>query len=83
MSEFERQPLDIIDAMLASGRQRIIIELMRRGKLDPESAITLYEATTRLDVVVKDRAAFEKGEFGPDSPSGRLVALLFKLRGEE
>ena len=45
----------------------------------------MFASTTRPDVVAEDRVAAEKGEMGPDSPSGRLATLFFKLapRGQK
>ena len=71
---------DILDAVFAMNRQRIIIEMANSGQLDSTQAMDLYEVTTRPDVVAADRAAFEKGDFSPDSPSGVLATLFFKLQ---
>jgi len=83
-TEYERKP-DILDVILAMNRQMIIIEMLNSGQLDPESAGDLFASTTRPDVVAEDRFAAEKGEMGPDSPTGRLGTLLFKLarRGQK
>ena len=77
--------VDWLDAVLAETRMRIIIKMADSGQLDPDSAAALYERTTRPDVVAEDRAAAEKNDFGPDSPSGRLATLYFKLarRGDK
>ena len=75
-----RVPVDAIDALLAINRQRLILDMMASGKLDRESGMALYESTTRPDVVAVDRAAFDKDEFGPNSPMGRLGLLFFKLK---
>ena len=80
MAEEERQiSVDVIDAILASNRQRVILGMVENGQLDPEAGIDLYEHTTDSEVVAKDRAAAKKGFFGPDSPSGVLGTLWFKL----
>ena len=81
MTRKGRAPVDELDAILASNRQRMILLMRNSGKLDPESAAFLYENTTRPDIVTRDRKALDnKGEFDPDSPSGVLSTLYFKLR---
>ena len=79
VKELRQVPVDEADAMLASNRQGIILKMMRSGQLDNESGMALYESTTDLKVVARDREAFEKGSYGPDSPSGVLSTLFFKL----
>jgi len=74
-----RAPVDEIDALLAINRI-LILEMISSGRLDRESGMALYESTTRPDVVAADRAAFDKDEFGPNSPMGRLGLLFFKLK---
>jgi len=75
-----RVNVDLIDGILAMNRQRIILELIDNGQLDTESGIALFKTTTRPDIVAEDRKAFEEGEFGCDSPSGRLATLFSKLK---
>jgi len=74
---------DLIDAVLASNRQRIILEMFNSGQLDAESAAAMYEATTRIDQVAADHEAIADGDFGPNTPSGILATLYFKLKGRE
>lgn len=72
--------MDILDAIFARNRQRMAIKMSEEGQLDPESAVELFAAQTKPDVVAEDREALEKGSFDPgSSPSGRLGTLLFKL----
>lgn len=76
-------PVDEIDALMAINRQTLILEMVKTGKLDDEAGMELYADTTRPDIVAADRQAWEKGEFGPNSPTGILGILFFKLAPQE
>lgn len=75
---------DFIDALLASNRQRLIIEMHNAGQLDPVEAGKLYARTTDVDIVRAERNALEENRTGdPETHSGILSLHLFKRRGRE
>lgn len=76
-----RKP-DWLDVMLAANRQRLILIMMLNGQLDCETGAELYAHTTDTDEVEADRVAAITNNFGPDSPTGHLGMMYFKLKGE-
>jgi len=69
------------DVILAINRQQLLIQMFENGQLDAEEFTSMYEATTRPEVMEADRTAFDEGRTGdPDTPIGKLGTLLFKLR---
>jgi len=69
-----------VDAILATYRQRVILELIHSGKLDSTNGMKLYEKITELNQIAEDREAFESRDLEKDSPSIRMNSLLLKTK---